>query len=150
MAMNKLLLPILAIGIIALAGVAGMVYWRWVNAPEKPPTGSGRYFGIMLRLENSTGGDWNITVTGGSQPLTNVRMTVTNETTGVKTVDRKITDLVPEKNDPDAVFNDSNANKKIDAGDSIVLKWSSPNIRPGYNVDFIVGDNLLGVIRHLP
>jgi len=150
MAMNKTLLPILAISIILLVGVAGMVYWSMVNAPEEPPTGSGRYFGIMLHLENSTGGDWNITVTGGSQPLKNVRMTVTNDTTGVKTVDKKITDLVPEKNDPDAVFNDINADKKIDAGDSIVLKRSSPNIRPGHDVDFVVDDNLLGSIRNLP
>jgi len=148
--MNKTLLPILAISVIVLVGVAGMVYWSMVNAPEVPPDEPGESPGWGFRAENSTDGNWNVSIVTGSLPLKNLRMMIIDPNNGAKTVDKLIADLVAAKNDPEAVFNDSNANNRFDAGDSVLLKCSSQNIKSGYRVQFLDGESVIGTINELP
>jgi len=148
---NRTLFPILTIGIIVLAAVAGMMYWSSVNGPKRSAgvVDGGDRIG-SVRIENSTGGNWTISFTGGSAALKNVHVLITNPSTGERTVDKPISALVPAKNDPDAVFNDRDENNRIDAGDTLLLNGSSPNVLSGYKVQFLKGDNVLAVIKEIP
>jgi len=140
-----------AIGIIVMACVGGMMYWNSMKPPQKPAgvvDGGGLWPGV--RIENSTGGNWTVLFTGGAVALKSVRMTVTNCSTGEKTVDKPMTAFLPEKNDTDAAFNDWNGNNRINAGDSILLKCSSPNIKPGYKVQFLKGETVLASVKEIP
>jgi hypothetical protein len=148
--MNKLVLPILAFGIIVLVGVAGMVYWNSLNSPKGTAGIVDGGDGLPgLRIENTTDGNWLISVTSGAVSEDSVRMTITNMSTGEKTVDKPVSAFLPKKNNPDALFNDSNGNNRIDAGDTILLKSSSPNIKTGYKVMFLKGENIIGVIGEI-
>jgi hypothetical protein len=77
-------------------------------------------------------------------------MMILNCSTGGKTVDKPISVLSPQNNDPDAIFNDCSGNNKIDAGDTILLKGSSPNIRSGYRVQFLMGESIIASIKEIP
>jgi hypothetical protein len=150
--MKNVLRPILAVVILVLVGVAGAIYWNSIK-PTQKPTGivdGGEGFG-GLRIENSTGGDWLISIASGYVlSLKSVRMMIINSSTGEKTVDKPISALLPANNDPDAVFNDSSGNNHIDSGDTILLKGSSPNIKSGYKVQFLKGESIIGTIQEIP
>lgn len=150
--MKKVLLPILAVAIIVLAGVGGVIYWNFLKVPAKPAGILDGGEGLPgLRIENSTGGDWLISIASGYvSSLKSVRMMIMNSSTGEKTVDKPISALLPANNDPDAVFNDNYWNNHIDSGDSILLKGSSPNIKSGYKVQFIKGEKIIGTIHEIP
>jgi len=150
--MKKTVLLLGAVGILVLAGVAGMNYWNSMKAPARPAGIVDGGEGLRgLRIDNSTGGDWSISIVSGYvSSLKSVRMMIMNSSTGEKTVDKPISALLPANNDPDAVFNDSNGNNHIDSGDSILLKGSSPNIKSGYRVNFLKGENVTGTIWEIP
>jgi hypothetical protein len=150
MEMNKTMGQILVFGILILP--VGLVtgYRSSANTPAAPPAEHGEIWGFGLRIENTTGGDWLITVASGSAPLKSVWMQITNSSTGGKTVDKLISAIVPAKNDPDAVFIDNNANNRIDAGDIFILKGSSVNVLPGYKVQFLKGMDIIGTISEIP
>jgi len=148
--MKRTALILSAAGIIVLAGALGMVCWSSVNTPKTGPDEPGESPGMGFRAENLTDGNWMVWAVTGSLALKDLRMEIIDPNNGSKMVDKSMLDLVPAKNDPDAVFNDSNANNRLDAGDSVLLKCSSPNNKSGYKVQFLRGDNILGAIKELP
>jgi hypothetical protein len=148
--MNKTVLSILAVVVVVVVAGVGSMYWSSMNKPEKSDRGVDKGGIEGLRIENSTDGNWIITFASASEPLKNVRFTISNSSTGERTVDKRMSDLLPAKNDPDAVFNDTNANNKIDSGDSILLKGSSPNIKSGYRVQFLKDNNVIAQIGEIP
>jgi len=145
--MNRTCLAVVAAAIVLIA-IGLVVLPRYLNPPE--PGGSVDGF-MGLRCNRTADGNWTIYETGGSHPISEVRLMVINASTGSKTVDVKLSDILPNKNNPDAVFNDSNANKKFDAGDSIILKATSQNIQPGYKVQFTSkdGNTVIGTVKEL-
>jgi len=150
--MKRRLLAAIAATIIVVAGVAGVMYWSAVKTPAKPSgilDGGGGLPG--LRIDNTTDGDWLILIAQGYvSSLKSVHMMIMNSSNGEKTVDKPISAFLPANNDQDAVFNDSNGNNHIDSGDSILLKGSSQNIKSGYRVQFLKGENIIGTIREIP
>jgi hypothetical protein len=119
--------------------------------PKPQPTGSiPPETTLGLRVNQTSPGNWTIYISGGSRKASSVRLNVIIPTTAVTTVNKVVSALTPAKNNPDAVFNDSNANSKMDAGDTIILKASGGHIVAGYKVQFLQGQELIGTIRELP
>ena len=119
--------------------------------PKPQWQGSGKeIFGLGIRVNQTSPGNWTIYITGGSYKASSVRLTVINWTTGARTVDKFVSKLLPATNDPDAVFNDRTADSKFDAGDTIVLKASGGHIIAGYKVKFVQGREVIGTIKELP
>ncbi len=146
--MNKTLVDVIAASIVLLA--AGLVAMPRDLSPPEPAHG-GYVDGFMaMRLEKRADGNWTIWETGGSHPFAELRLQVMNASTGAQTVYVKFTDLLPAKNNPDALLIDSNSNKKWDAGDYMVLDASSPNIEEGYKVQILdQKGNIVGTIKEL-
>ncbi len=105
---------------------------------------------LGLRANQTSPGNWTITIVCGRYEAPGVRLTVVDPSTGESTVSKLVSNLVPAKNNPDAVFNDHTGNSKLDAGDTIILKGSGGHIIAGYKVRFFEGNDIIGTIRELP
>lgn len=102
---------------------------------------------LGMRIEKTSGSDWLVTITTGSTAVSStLYIQVADSNTGAKTVSTPIK-LGPTS---DFQYNDNNANQRIDAGDSILLKGSSPNIKAGYRFQLSKGENILAGPRELP
>jgi len=113
---------------------------------ESPPQ---TFLGLLVN--QTSPGNWTITIMCGSYKPSSVRLTVVDPHTGETTLNKVVSTLTPAKNDPDAVFNDNlYVNSKLDAGDTIVPKASGGHIHAGYKVQFFQGRDLIGTIRELP
>jgi len=147
--MNRQVLGVVSAAVILLA--AGMLLDPHDIKPPEPQREHSIDGFMGLRSDRTEDGNWIIYETGGSHPIIELRLQVVNASTGSVTFNVKLSDILPNKNNPSAVLNDSNANKKFDAGDSIVLKGTSPNIQPGYKVQFTDkdGNSIIGTIKEL-
>ena len=122
-----------------------------VMFPKPQPLGDGPLMTTLgTRVNQTTQGNWTITITGGSYQASSVRLMVVNSTSGQDTINKAVSKLAPARNDPDAVFNDCNANSKLDAGDTIILKSSGGLVATGYTVRFLQNNHIIGTIMGLP
>jgi hypothetical protein len=106
--------------------------------------------GLGTRVNQTSPGNWTVYIAGGSKIASHMRVSVFNHTIGQETVNKIVSNLAPDRNDPDAVFNDANSNSRIDAGDTIILKASGGHVAAGNTVRFLHGDIIFGTIRALP
>jgi len=101
---------------------------------------------LGTRIEK-TSSDWIVSVTAGSNDApSSMYVQVVDANTGAKTVNARLTSGPTS----DFQYNDNNANGKIDAGDSILLKGSSSNIKSGYRFQLQKGESILAGPRELP
>ena len=122
-----------------------------VMFPDTQPLGDGHLETALGTNVNQTStGNWTITITRGSKQASSVRLMVFNQTIGLDVVNKVVSKLAPARNDPDAVFNDCNANSKLDAKDTIILKSSGGLVATGYTVRFLQNNHIIGTIMGLP
>jgi hypothetical protein len=107
-------------------------------------------FGV--RCEKTNDGNWTVYLTSAATPIDDAKITVSNTSTGNITMSKLISDLKPEKMDPDAVFIDCTGNNIVSSGDSVILKSSSSNIKQGYKVQFTNkdGSKFWSSVKELP
>ena len=129
-----------------------ILLWASLHLFPKPePLSDGPLITTLgTRVNQTSVGNWTVHITSGSYKASSVRFTVLNHTTGVETVNKVVSRITPVQNDPDAVYCDSNANSRLDTGDTIVLKASSGHITGGNRVTFLQGQDVIGTIRELP
>jgi hypothetical protein len=106
-----------------------------------------------LRVEAIEHGDWQIDIISGSYKASAVYLQITNASTGSEMVNAPLSSGTVDN--PDFSLNDSNQNKRLDAGDSIILRGTingqpNPNIQAGFKVQFLKNDNIIGTIKELP
>jgi len=145
--MNRRLLAVVA-AIIMVVAVGAAIFMQF----SKPPApGKSLHDGrsMSLRQEKTADGNWTINIINSLWTFDELRLTVINASTGSATLDVKLSDIAPGKNHPDAAINDSNGDKKLGPGDSIILKGTSPNIKAGYKVQFQVKGAIAGTISEL-
>ena len=161
-AVSPVIATILMVAItVVLAGVL-VVYLQTL-----PSGGGGAENPVGLSAAKNSNADWLITVSsGGGQALTTVNIQVTDLTTGaiVATTLAPVAPanynfaLAPAANwgaTPTGVYNDNNANNKIDAGDTILLYMLDAGHTNGKNlagmkVQLLKGENSIGTIKELP
>ena len=101
---------------------------------------------LGLKTQRMQGGDWEIAVTsGGGQKASDIRLIVTDNSTGNLLFGAKLSAM----NDSDGKFNDTNGNKRIDCGDTILLR-DTEKVDPGMKVQLLMGENILGTVKELP
>lgn len=133
--------------IVILMGSAAALY------PGPPPPGSGEMLNIGLRAEALPGGDWLIDITSGSRDANEVYIQVIDPATGRANLLAKVPSGTASN--PDFTWTDRSGNKKLDAGDSILLKGTvngQPNlkIQDGFKVQFSRSSNIIGTVKELP
>jgi len=146
--MKRRLLAVVA-AIIMVVAVGAAIFMQLSKQPapgESPHTGRT----LRLRQEKTADGNWTINIISSLWTFDELRLIVMNASTGSATPDVKLSDIAPGKNHPDATINDSNGDKKLGAGDSIILKGTSPRIQTGYKVQFLIKESVVGTIRELP
>jgi len=127
---------------IAIAGL--IEYIKTTDEPTSPVTL------LSMNVEDHSNGNWTIRVIRGSYSISNIILQVINQTNGDCNVQKVLINTTQSYNDPDILYNDNNENSKLDLGDSILLKSSGGNIKPGNKVQLILRDNVIGTIRELP
>lgn len=101
---------------------------------------------IGLQAEKFGNGDWLVMVmSGGGEKASELSIQVTNSSTGMVMLKAKLTLL----NSTDGIFTDKNNNKKVDAGDTILLK-DTAKLAPGMKVQLLKGESVLGTFKELP
>jgi hypothetical protein len=146
--LRQLRLPAAVSVIIAICLVGSAVALYPVPVHEEPP---GRLGG--LRVEAVDNGDWRIYVISGNIKPSAVDIQITNPSSGAEMLRAHVSSGTA--GNPDFFWNDSNQNDKVDAGDDIVLKGTvngqpNPDIQPGFKVQFLRGDTIIGTIKELP
>jgi hypothetical protein len=102
---------------------------------------------LGIRVEKNANNDWIVSVTvGSSDTPSQLYLQIVDANTGAKTVNARLTSGPTS----DFTFNDNNANGKLDAGDSILLKGSSSNIRAGYTFQIAKSESIIAGPRSLP
>ena len=148
---------------VVLAGVL-VVYLQTL-----PTSGGSVETNLGLHADRTATGDWLITITGGSQPAASITFQVIDPGTGAPapttTVPANLYNwllvfgVAPHNwlagGTATGVFNDNNANNKIDAGDSILLYGITSGHANGKDltalkVQFTKGDSIVGTIGSLP
>jgi flagellin-like protein len=160
-AVSPVIATILMVAItVVLAGVL-VVYLQTL------PSGGGSVeTNLGLRAEKTTTNDWLISVTGGAQAAVSVTMQVVDTATGAIVTTTLAAPgtynfiISPSTNfgavgTPCGVFNDNNANNKVDAGDSILLYMLDAGHTNGKNiagmkVQFLKSGNIIGTIQEMP
>ncbi len=122
---------------VVLAGVL-VVYLQTL-----PSSGGDVETNLGLRVDKN-GADWTISVITGSKPASDVTMQVINTATGAQVY----THVIGTVDALNFVFNDNNANTKVDAGDTILLKDLAADA--GQKVQFLKGSSIIGTIKELP
>jgi ABC-type phosphate transport system permease subunit len=131
---------------IVIAFVIPICIMAWVLAqPQRPPPERSTGPQLGIRAEK-TGENWTISVTGGSFSPNSLTMQVINTSTGALIISHPIS----VKETADLLYNDNNANRRFDAGDSIILKSAAGHIESGNKIQFMQGGNIIGTIRELP
>jgi len=111
---------------------------HWTDHGAENPLG--------LKTQRVQGGDWEIAVTsGGGQKASDIRLIVTDNSTGKLLFGAKLSAM----DDSDGKFNDTNGNKRIDSGDSILLR-DTDKVDAGMKVLFLKGEIILGFVKELP
>jgi len=121
--------------------------------PEPPHRGDGLWIGIGLQTEALPGGDWLMNITAGSRDANEVYIQVTDPATGRASILAKVSSGTASN--PDFTWTDRSGNKKLDAGDSILLKGTvngQPNlkIQDGFKVQIMKNNDLIGTVKELP
>ena len=103
---------------------------------------------LGLEAQRKGNGDWLVKVMSGPSihhKAADVTMQVSNISTGAIVIKCKVTAL----NATDGTFNDTDRDKLIDAGDTILLR-DTENVDPGMKVQFLKGEEVFGTIKELP
>lgn len=124
---------------IVLAGVL-VVYLQTL-----PQSGGTVETSLGLRAEKTVNGDWLISVTSGSYKAADIDIQVVDPQTGTIVFHYPVNAM----NSRDCVFNDNNANSKLDAGDTILIE-DTASVDPGMKVQLVKGVNVVGMVRELP
>jgi hypothetical protein len=129
--------------------IAGFVYLQSVHID--PDEVFGKSFpSVNLKVDDYSDGNWTVLVIGGGIDISDVRLIVIVPSNADITVRKALVNLIPMKNDPDAIYYDRNGNAKLDTGDNLILQSSGGHIIPGYNVRLIGNGYLFGSIGKLP
>ena len=136
-----------AIIIVVAVGAAIFVQFSKPLAPgESPHTGRT----MSLRAEKTPDGDWIIYLVSSSWSIKELNLKITNASTGSQMFGVRLSEITVDNNHAEALLNDSNANDRFDAGDSIILKGTSPRIQTGYKLQFFTKESTVGTIQELP
>ena len=114
---------------------------------ELPEPWSASGLSLGLTVNKNAMGDWLISITSSQGALfaQYVTLRVSNAVTGVLVLDNTLNEL----NATAAVFNDNNADGKLTAGDTVLLKDTS-TVNAGMKVQFLEGDVVIASIKELP
>ena len=131
---------------VVLAGVL-VVYLQTL------PSGSGDVeTNLGVRAEKASGGGWILSIITGSKNSVDVSVQVLNPATGANRFANTPLAVAPgpvDVNDANVQFIDNNANDKVDAGDTIVLKVAGAAVA-GDKVQLLKSGNIIGSIKELP
>jgi hypothetical protein len=145
---------IIMVSVLLIIIVPLSLFWFWAPFDRTPDYPMDVFSSVGLRVENYSDGNWTILVTGGSEPVSSVLLIIVIPTNGTQTVVKALANLTPSNNDPDADYYDTNDNKRIDAGDTLVLKTTGGHILAGYKVmllrDYVSHSLIVGSIKTLP
>jgi len=148
-ALRQLRLPVAVSVIIAICLVGSAVALYPAPVGREPPGGDG--FG--WRVEALVNGDWMISITTGSYTISGLVLQVVDPANGSALVKEPLS--AGTAGNPDFLVNDTNGNKRLDAGDTIILKGTinglpSSNIQAGFRVQLLRNDNVIGTLKELP
>ena len=129
---------------LILAGVL-MVYLQ-----AQPSSGGSTDGFTGIHAEKTTDGDWLLAITSGGDPASSLTLQIIDPSNGQVNISMGLPSTKPTYNNPDAVYNDSNGNNKLDAGDSILLKASGGHVQAGDRVQFMKGDSIIATVNALP
>ena len=104
---------------------------------------------LGTRVEKTDNGDWQINITYGNKTVSSLTLQISNLTGGIifKVPFESIKN--PTSN-PDAAYNDTNGNDRVDPGDTILLKASGGHVQSGFHVRLLMGDYIVGIVKELP
>jgi len=123
------LVVVMLVIIVPVAMVFFMVNQAVTNSPS---SGSSPPY-VSMRVEKNSNGDWLVSIvsTAGTQAsLSSTKLQVVNQTTSAITVNSYLS----SGSSSDFQYNDNDANGKVNAGDTILLKHTSSNIHSGDTV----------------
>lgn len=144
----RMLLAIVATAIFLIISISVMTNYYPTQNPQLNDSPPKTEYG--LRVDPTSPGNWTINIAGGSYKASTVWLNIIKPSTGELTVNKIVSKLAPAQKDSDAIFNDQNANSKLDAGDTIILYASGGHIIAGYKVQLIQDRNIIGTIKELP
>jgi len=108
------------------------------------------YPSVGLSVEDHSDGNWTVVVIRGSTANSNIQLQVINDTNCILIISKALVDLTPSSNDPDVIYYDNNVSARLDVGDSFLLKSSGGHIIPGYKIQLIQDDYIVGMVKNLP
>ncbi len=128
---------------VVLAGVL-VVYLQTL------PSGGGDVETTLgLRVEKTAGGDALISITGGAKTASAVTIQCIDPATGIQSFTHPLTDIEVGDAHADAQWNDNNINSKLDAGDTVLIKYGGAG-DAGDKIQFMVSGNIVGTVKELP
>ena len=142
------------VGIIALSCILAITVpyylaWFWEGSDWGSDHAKTVETTLGIRANKTAEGDWQLLITGGSEPVSSLTLQVANLTGGI-VFKKPIASIKIPSSDPDAAFNDTDWNNHVNAGDTILLKASGGLVQAGYEVRLLSGDSVLGLLRSLP
>lgn len=134
---------VLVVVMLVIIVPVAWVFFMMNQAMTSSPSMSGSSPPIVsTRVEKNSNGDWLVTIvaTGGTQAsLSSTRLQVVNQTTSAMTVNSYLS----SSSSSDFQYNDNDANGKVNAGDTILLRHTSSNIHSGDTVKlYYSGDTI--------
>ena len=133
--------------LLVFVGIPTLI-WVWEDS-YRDPNYHGVETNIGVRVNKTAGGDWLLLIVYGDKPVSSLTLQVANQT-GDIVFKKTLASIKIPSGDPDAVFNDTDGNNILNAGDTILLKASGGHVRAGQEVRFMRGDHVLGRVKSLP
>jgi len=104
---------------------------------------------LSPRVAKTPGGDWLVSIATGSKPASSIELQI-NDWTGGIVFRNTLSNTADPAGNPDVFFNDTDGDKNVDAGDTILLRASGGRIHSGFSVWFMRDDHILGRVKELP
>lgn len=104
---------------------------------------------LGTRVGRTADGDWLVSITTGSKPASSIELQI-NDWTGAIVFRNTLSNTADPAGSPDVWFNDTDGDKNVDAGDTILLRASGGRIHSGFSVWFMRDDHILGRLKELP
>ena len=142
----RIMVVVAVLGIVTPFAIVAVLKFTETSITD-PPYGAENPLGLSIAKDNS--GNWVISViSGGGQDLGDVTFMVSNATTGALVMSCKLNAILAA----DGACNDTDANGRINAGDSLMLTASANggHCQAGMKVQFFLGESALGTIKALP
>ena len=136
----------IVVGIICVGLMIFMIMQAYIIATTPKPLIWGPHLNLQVKIL-PTSGDWEVTVLNGGFSNSNLNLVVVDPSRGNMTVNSPLT----AGETADFRYINKGSTAKLDAGDIIIFKASSPNIKSGYKYSFVRdGENTIEGPKELP